>query len=405
MDVAPAGRLPRACRLTVSVRVLDPASLATARVALAVDLEFIAGAKTFHAAFSLAPLAGPATATAKTLTIWSDPAGPAATVSDILGAVGLAPAAAQLGSALPSIGSLLGVLALEEITLTVDDSAGTTSFSDFAVRCFLAGTWQPFSWLALPNASIDLRYDGNEWSGTVTARTEITGGPAIDASFVLPTSTAAGALSITAGERELTVAAIASWAGLSSLAGVPVLGPLVNSVSVTSAELVLAAEQASSTPDLAQVAFGLYLDTQALGALSLTGLALDVRRTIPAVPGSAAGSTALSIEATWKADVVVDVGWNSADGILHAGLRTIGQPRTIAQLLADLFPGSAATARPPVNALLPLIGDITILAGSLVLDTSSFTVKSFSVTPRSLGRAPDRHGRRRPPRQRAVHLL
>jgi len=383
--ILPLG-FPTPASSSVRARVFEPENATQRRVGFDAEVSFaLSGGRTLAAEVRAWPMSGSGEtgslaerSFAKSVALWADPQQAPVTLADALSAFGLP----SLAGALPALGTLLSSVALEGAEIELEDTeAGGTAISSFELGLWISQAWTPLAGFSLTGGQLYLRYDGVEWSGEVGASMLLGDSHVVEAGYVVPTATTPGAFTF-APVTSLTLEDAADLLGLGSLSGVPLLGPLLETVFVTEVDLALAASSAA-VPTVSAWSLGLLLDTIQLGPLTVDGVAIDLARTAAAAGGES--ETSLWLEAELGGSAILSVEWSSAAGKLAGTLRMV-ESLTVGEMLSSLF-GSDA----PRNVLLPIVGKFAVIGAEVEFDTSGKQLKAFRLdldTSRSLTLGP-----------------
>lgn len=372
--ILPAG-FPTPSSAAVEVRVYEPEDATGRRIGFEAEASFpLASGGALSAMVAAWPMSGSGEApttldggTAKSVALWADPRKTAVTLAELSRLFGL-PA---VGGALPALGSLLESIALRDAEIELKDAdGGGTEVSAFELGLWINEPWTPLAGFSLTSGQLELRYDGAEWGGMVTASMLLGSSQAVEVGYVVPTATAPGAFTFSP-VGALSLADAASLIGLGSLTGVPLLGTLLETVAVDEASLVLAPTSTTATT-ISAWSLGLLLDTIQLGPLTVDGVAINLARTGLGGESSEA-QTSLWLEAELGGSAIVTVEWDSAAGKLAGALRML-ETQTLEEMLASLL-GSGA----PANVLLPIVGQFAVIGAEVEFDTSGERLTAFQL--------------------------
>lgn len=172
---------------------------------------------------------------------------------------------------------------------------------------------------------------------------------------------------------ELSIANVMSAFGFPDLTSVPVIGSLI-SVAVDSVDCSLGYPEGSTDVACLGVAIDLGLDTLDLGILSLVAITLSIEyHAAEDLLGPGSEQKAFSISSLLADGTLsATVAYNSLKGTLTASLVQT-EPLSLTLLLQDILPSMV------VNALSGLIGNMSFDHADLVLDTTNYSIQSFSI--------------------------
>jgi hypothetical protein len=379
--ILPAG-FPAITESVFAIEVFDPTDAVRRTVQVDISFKLAAGdaesGKIMDAQLSAIPLVSSADY-AYCLSLSSDPAGPLCTITDVLGALSLGTINSSLVSSIPLVGGLLNKLSLVDASATLVPGDGNTGSTVSELSLHLTVPDDGTGWAIIPGiislqcANLKLDYFYSSWTGTVSANL-LLGTYIFICEMALPTESTPGALSfenidsLTAGQF------LQSLLGLPDFAGVPVVASLL-SIVIDKAEVEFAYPNNGQPGNLSinQAAVELSTDTLEIGPLTLSAVAVDITYTIwePDSTLPVAPYATIEAEAYWGTSVVT-VNYDGSLNLLIAGVRTTSN-ETITQFLSQL------TGITVPQALLPMVGQLTLDNASLTLSTADNSLQAFTI--------------------------
>ncbi|MBO9539436.1 hypothetical protein J7643_02455 [bacterium] len=391
--ILPAG-FPAPTTTTIKFEVFDPLIPEARRVGVGVDFTFAVpeSGKQVIAHLAAWPLAGAIQATpslsaaeeanayAYTLELRSPLDAPPASLTEVLSAVSYGACLDTLGSTLPLLADVLNAVTLRQARLSLMSGDAGYAFNEVSLDLAIPETWTVIpNVLALQGVELSARYFAEAWSGALSATLLLGTGVAVFGSVKLPSLTERGSFRFVNVQKLSVCGIIHDVLGLPDLSGTPVLGALLSTTLDTfEADLAYRIQAPGEAPQLgltrATAAFN--LDTLSVGPLSLSAVAVSVTYThadpkaYPGIPFQP--FTTFEAEAYLGSSAVATLAYDGQAGTLRGTLRSLGN-RSVSDMIAELL-----GARVP-NALLPVIGGMTVTHSNVELDTESLKLRAFTM--------------------------